>query len=511
MIRSLRLTSVLAPLFALSCGDGDLAPNAPAARAPHVLALSTYEASIGSVVDIHGRDFGDPGEGTTTLRFNGRFVSTDGTSLPVNFEVSPKRVDASTLRWTSFGPYNNPFGSRGNEIGTFEGTIAGKYTNAAGESVEDEEPLPVFFAVKPSIIVHELQPLSASCNGAAKRALGGASYRLRVEAAGFEATSFTYTLAIPALKMPPVSVRHVADGRFDSVGERGDFTMPAVPEDMQSYQAIVTIEARDTEGNIHGSTFAIGVHRPIEIYYNGNVEVAEVYPPVPVSACIPGGDTGRNVEYQETMEETRSRSYELSWNDSWVASHTVSTGSSETIGLHETNGVGFSTTDEENWNWSLGAEIEGSFGLSKLVSLGLKVSGSIGGGGSHSTNNSTSRETGIDTSQTTTDTEEASTSIGGENGGGIAWQVSSSNSISRGFGGKVVPRTFGVFYRQTLRLMRRASIVTYNQCGAANVVGDVDFSDWAWSPDLATGSDCPPLPVSNLPEAQCLIPPCAGE
>jgi hypothetical protein len=511
MKRSLRVFGLCLPFAFAACGDGDLAPSAPPVRAPHVLALSTYEASVGSVIDVHGRDFGDPGEGTTSLRFNGRFVAEDGSSMPVNFEVTPKRVDASTVRWTSFGPYNNPFGVRGNEIGRFEGTIAGKYTNAAGESFEDQEPLPLYFAVKPSIIVHELQPLSASCNGAAKRALGGASYRLRVEAAGFDPASYTYTLAIPALKMPPVAVRHGADGRFDSVGDRGDFTMPAIPEDMQSYQAIISIEAKDTLGNNHQSTFAIGVHRPIEIYYNGNVEVAEVYAPVPVSACIPGGDTGRTVEYQESMEETRNRSYELNWNDSWVASHTVSTGSSETIGLHETNGVGYSTTDEENWNWSLGAEIEGSFGLSKLVSLGLKVSGSVGGGGSHSNQSSTSRETGIDTSQTTTDTEEASMSVGGENGGGIAWEVSSSNTIARGFGGKVVARTFGVFYRQTLRLMRRASIVTYNQCGAANVVGDVDFSDWAWSPDLATGSDCPPLPVSNLPVAQCLIPPCAGE
>jgi hypothetical protein len=311
--------------------------------------------------------------------------------------------------------------------------------------------------------------------------------------------------------MGPIAMRHLASGQFDSVGERGDFTMPPVPEDRQSYQAIITVEARAESGEFYASSFAVGVHRPIEIFYNGAVDVAEVFAPVPVSACIPGGETGRMVEYGETMEETRNRGYEVNWNESWLASHTVSVGSSETIGLSETNGVGFSTTDEENWNWSLGSEIEGSFGISKLISLGLKVSGSVGGGGSHSTNSSTNRETEVNSSETTTDTEEASTSVGGENGGGFSWQVSSTNSITRGFGGRVLPGQYGVFYRQTLRLMRRASIVTYNQCGAATVVGDVDFSDWAWSPDLAIAEACPPLPVSNLPAQQCLIPPCAGE
>lgn len=499
-------------LFLLaSCGGSDALPETKDARAPHVLALSTYAASVGSFVDVHATGVRDPSDGRTTLHFVGRFTTTDGASMPVDFEAAPKRVDASTMRWTSFGPYRNPFGVQGNEIGSFEGTIAARLTNAEGVSNEDPDPLPVEFEVKPSIIVHELQPLSASCSGAAMRGLGGASYRLRVEAAGFSPAAFTYTLALPAESIAPIAVRHLAQGRFDSVGERGDFTMPSVPEGMQSYQAILSVEARDDAGKHFQSTFAIGVHRPIEIYYNGNVDVAEVFPPVPVSACIPGGEAGRSVEYSESQEETRNRSYEVNWNESWLASHTVSSGSSETIGLSQTNGVGFSTTDEENWNWSLGAEVEGSFGLSKLVSLGLKVNGSVGGGGSHSNNSSTNHEDQVSSSETTTDTEEASEQVGGQNGGGFTWQVTSSDSTTRGFSGNVIAKTYGVFYRQTLRLMRRASIVTYNQCGAANVVGEVDFSDWAWSPDLALGSDCPPLPQSNLPAAQCLIPPCAGE
>ena len=93
----------------------------------------------------------------------------------------------------------------------------------------------------------------------------------------------------------------------------------------------------------------------------------------------------------------------------------------------------------------------------------------------------------------------------------IAWDVSSSQSIARGFDGHVIANTFGVFYRQTIRLTRRAAMVAYNQCGVAEVVGDVDFTDWAWSPDLALGDSCPPLPASNLPPAACYVPPCTGQ
>ena len=99
----------------------------------------------------------------------------------------------------------------------------------------------------------------------------------------------------------------------------------------------------------------------------------------------------------------------------------------------------------------------------------------------------------------------------GQVGGGFSWQVSSTQSISKTFGGTVIAGTFGVFYRQTIRMMRRAAVVTYNQCGSASVVANVDFADWTWAPDLALGDRCPPLPQSNLPPAQCTLDPCGGQ
>jgi hypothetical protein len=87
-------------------------------------------------------------------------------------------------------------------------------------------------------------------------------------------------------------------------------------------------------------------------------------------------------------------------------------------------------------------------------------------------------------------------------------EVSSSTSDTRSFSAYVPAHEFGVFYRQTTRLLRQGLIVTYNLCGEPTVVGQANFSDWAWAPDLATTPACPPLPPSNLPAAACYVPPC---
>jgi hypothetical protein len=274
---------------------------------------------------------------------------------------------------------------------------------------------------------------------------------------------------------------------------------------------VLSIEARADSGETYRSIFGFQVHRPLEVFYNGNVQIAEVFAPTPVSGCIPGGDAGRDVDYGESQTETRSKGYNLSWNQSWLSSRTVSVGSEQTIGLNEQNGVGFSTTDGEKFNWSLGAEVTGSVSLFKMVELGVGFTAGIGGERSHEVSTSANRTTGIDASTTTTESDSVTEQNSNDLGEGFDWEVSSSESIARGFGGMVLPRSYGVFYRQTMRLLRRAAVVTYNQCGSASVVAELDFYDWAWSPDLALSAQCPPLPTSNLPDAACYVPPCGAE
>lgn len=494
------------------CGEGaDLTGSFDQGVKPRVLALSTYSASVGTLIEAYGTDFPDAAEGRVSLLFRGHFIAEGGAEAPVEVAAPVRRIDRSTLRWTSFGPYRNPLSPTGGQVGRFVGTVAARVVTADGAIIDQDEPRAIELEVTPSILVHEFQPLSATCAGGVLRALGGAAYRLRVETVGFEAAAITYNLSIPGSSAPSVSVRKVARGRFDQVGDRGDFRLPPVPDGIPSYAAIVNVQARDAEGRLRQTAFGITVHRPLEVYYNGNVQVAEVLAPAPVSGCIPGGLNGRDVSYTEAQSESRSRSYELAWNQSWLSSHTVSAGSESTVGLSETNGVGFATTDGQTFRWSLGTEVSGSFGLDKLVSMGMSVKSEVGQDRSRSVEESVSRETGVNASSTTTETEELSRAQGGQEGESFGWTVSSEQHISRGFGGHVIANSYGVFYRQTLRLARRAALVAYNQCGVAEIVGELDFTDWTWSPDLALGPGCPPLPESNLPAARCYLSPCGNE
>lgn len=513
MTRPARTVALALTLPVLACGQDPILPSdtPDVATSPHVLAMSAYGASVGTLVEVYGENFVGGDRAVANLLFEGHFLYNDGTVEPVNTIQDARIIDASTLRWTSYGPYANPFTPDGIGIGTFEGTVAAQIVEADGTTRSDPQPIDIRFDVKPSLLVKGFQPLSATCNGNVLRGIGGAAYRVEVEAIGFEPETITYTLAAPAALDAPISVRHLVNSRVDSVGDRGNFFLPEVPNDLPSYGAILTAQARDADGKIYQNAFAFTVHRPLAVFYNGNIDVGEVLAPTPVSGCIPGGVNGRQVQYTESQAETRSRDYAVSWNESWLASHTVESGSSETVGLSERNGVGFSTTDGQSFNWSLGGEVGGTFGLDKLVSLGVKTSAEVGGERSRQTQNSVNRETGINASSTTTETESVSQSAGGNQGEQFAWSVSSSQVISQGFGGQVIAGTFGVFYRQTLRLTRRAALVAYNQCGYATVVGEVDFTDWTWSPDLAIGNTCPPLPVSNLPAAQCYSPPCIGQ
>lgn len=511
MRRIIIIFQVFIALAALACGgEAELGPPPDAAPVAEILALSTYSASLGTLVEVYGSDFPEPTEGTLELEFRGVFRRADGIEERVAFEDRARFVDPATARWTGFGPFSNPFSPSG-QLGHFLGEVSARIQRPDGSRTESSPPLEIDFEVLPSLVVRDFQPLSASCNGPVQRALGGAAYRLQVEAIGFQPVLYTYTLSTPSVASGRVSLRQLASGALDTVGQRGDLVLPQVPAELPSYGAVVSVEGRAATGEVYRGAFGIQVHRPLEVFYNGNVTVSQVLAPTPVSGCIPGGEAGRDVDYNESQSETRSRGYDLNWNQSWLSSRTVSTGTSQTVGLSEQNGVGFSTTNGESFNWSLGAEVTGSVSIMKLVELGVGFTAGVGGDRSQSVSQSTSRTSGIDVSSTTTDSDSVTEGNSGGVGGGFSWQTSSSETIGRGFGGMVLPRTYGVFYRQAMRLLRRAAVVTYNQCGAGSVVAELDFYDWTWSPDLAMAPECPPLPASNLPPASCYVPPCGGE
>ena len=150
-----------------------------------------------------------------------------------------------------------------------------------------------------------------------------------------------------------------------------------------SYIATVLITVEDFEGNTAETALPFKVVRPIEIKHFGKYELAERYEPVPVTGCIPGA-VGNNVQYSESVSETRQNSVAITISNSWSNSNSFSetTGQSEgisvgetqstvrssslseseTFGETETNSntesdatnISYNTTDGEIWSWSLG-------------------------------------------------------------------------------------------------------------------------------------------------------------
>ena len=155
-----------------------------------------------------------------------------------------------------------------------------------------------------------------------------------------------------------------------------------VPEELQSYISGVRIVAYDDEGGSVETALPIGVHRPMEVIYDGRFEIAERYEPVPVSGCIPGSIDSR-VSYEERVSESRQQSVSMTISTNWRQgqSNSVSQNTSEGISIgesrsqrrgeslseseslqegyglsyneNESNSVGYSSSDGESWSWDL--------------------------------------------------------------------------------------------------------------------------------------------------------------
>jgi hypothetical protein len=535
---------------------------------PHVAALSTYSASLGTPVDVIIANPPDATARKFELIFQGTFKRADGKDEKVTLSQPTARTEAGLIRWTSFGPFTNPFSAKDPDIGTFTGTVGVKVTQEDGTEVNDEDPLPISFEVKPSIIITELQPKEASCGAPAQRLIGGMGYKLKATTIGFKATSIEYAIKIPGT-VPDVNGRPVMD--VDSSGQpkyrttnlvidptippsnesKQAFVLPPVPEAVPSYGVVFAVIAKDAEGKKIASTFGMKASRPIELSYDGRYELAQVYAPKPVSSCIPGGQSGRNVDYSEAQQETRTRSLQITLSKNWLKSdqNNWSTSDGKTVETSKSNTDGYSNTKETANSFSFTQNHSDTTGVSFTSSTGetVGVEGKVGfkpfGLGAEvgvrgekrwdrSSTNSSSSTDGWSKTNTSTESNAATTSHstattdstavtktdtkggsqsedkGGAEANSDHWEVSSSDTIQRGFSASVIAGTYGVFYRQLARYTQKAFVMVYDMCGEGQVVGDVTMQDYVWAPDLALSKTCPPLPQSNFPQAQCFLPPC---
>ena len=383
-----------ATVLATSIGCTDSTEPATTEGGPQVLALSTYAASVGAPIDVYAAGVPATDLGRVQLHFQGVFEGEGSGSRPVDLAVAARRIDAGTLRWTTFGPFGNPFTPTDPDVGVFRGTVRAEIVTSGAVAATGGPPLPIAFRVLPSIVIEDLQPVSASCEAPATRIFGGFGYRLRARAIGFRAKTIRYRFTVPATKddaqgrahllpdqagkpaMVTRNIVHTPASDVDTIDKGEALLFPNIPEELAAYNAFVEIEATGAAGEAYASRFAIAASRPVEFVYDGSYQLAEIRAAVPVSACIPGGATGRTVQYTESQTETRARSLTIVLSESWMRS--LSSATSNTWSTSDGRSVSRSRTDTSGWAYSSGTSTTNGTSSSNAFTIGYQEGESSG-------------------------------------------------------------------------------------------------------------------------------------
>lgn len=355
--------AVLAMSWASSCAPitGSSVPPKTRTGTAHFAALSTYSATLGTPIYGYGTNFPQREDGRLQLAFNGTFYRADGKSFPVHTAVDVKVNTGSELIWDNYGPYGHPFTLRGDDPGTFRGTAGVQTVTKDGTTLTDPSPRMIEFTVLPSLIVRGFTPLTTRCEDQVRRAFGGLPYILAIQSMGFQLNSVNYTVSAPEAGIGDTPLQHTGNTTgTDAVL----LQIPQVPANLHAYTLVTRIVAQDEHGKTHELSFGVAVHRPIEVIYTGETSVAEIYTPVVVSGCIPGGDNNSMVSYSENKSETRTRTVQFNWNQGWVRSHSVT--NSATIGTTQGFSVttGMSVTNSQSQSNTNGWSITNGFNVS---------------------------------------------------------------------------------------------------------------------------------------------------
>ncbi len=620
-LRSAPVTLLL--LSSLTWGCADPAPeNTSVTR---INGISSSSLVIGQTVEVYMQGLEGEEDADYRLLFEGRYFTDDGRSEDVMIsqqliydgQQSDGQSEVTVLRLSRFGPFANPF-TPSNRPGRFIGAMTLYATHHDGSLVQQADTTPVELEVRPSIIIEEFRPLFTECGHPALRALPGLAYRLSVRAVGINAQTFKYTVGRVNDQEGVTTFSHEYNTptETDVLGEDEAIIFNAIPGEEQFYATGIRIIAEDTDGNIVETALPFSVHRPIEVIHSGKREIAERYPPVPVSSCMPGG-IGTRVNYSESRKEFRQQSVSVTLRNEWTLSNgltrntewqegiregsstrqsmgTRSTEDSRTeeaygldYGNSERNQMNFETSDGESWNWSqnedesntdyasrldteygegrwsgtVGAKAEGSIpGFTKATgsvstTTGVRAGSSLGFDAGSSRTDSSGRGFGMGSERSesvgygSTVTDRRSERIGGtyslsrsnradfenETSRDMSrtWDFSESTALSdvsstgmteaeqrtwsdsladesvRSFSALIPNARVGIFYRQTTRWIRRATVRTYDQCGLAHDVGELQFNEFSWAPEMSLGDSCVPPPESSF-EGNCLIQPCGG-
>ena len=236
--------------------------------------------------------------------------------------------------------------------------------------------------------------------------------------------------------------------------------------------------------------------------------------------------TGETVARSDTGTYERSQTQSSNWSaeaNGGVNFVIYSIGGGGSYGQGTTNGSreSFSTTSSQQARSDRGVSAQSSrtssrsFGSTTTDSRGGTVTGAYALSRAQTMTNSEGETVTVSEGRTLELGGGASRSSTITEGETEAYQQtftqSQTSTSLTSYDGYIPRGRFGVFYRQTTRLVRSTFVRSYDLCGVSSIMGEVQLSEWTWAPDLATSETCPPFPESNLPPAQCLIEPCGAQ
>ncbi len=475
---------ILGLALVMGCG-GDLPndhsplPQREVAQ-PMLRTVAPSAIRAGDTLTILGQDFADPSMGETRLTLEGEFLTTSGKSTQVNLEITPQFENQGMLTWT-FGP-NIPFSvdEETEDTGIFRGIIKAINVGKDGQVKFAAQAMGVELQVLPSIIIRQLRPQESGCSTGVTETIDDTPMMIELTTVGLK----------EGTEVAPL--RYIYTFMKENFQFSGylsnELTMD--PESLFPAEGPVQVVDDVTDGAT--STLGSGMPRDVYVYQNANTSnlatmvhgLDNLLPLTALSTtALPAAsdytDTMITVVAIDSAGQEASRQIPLRI---WTPVEVSYDGNSRVARSYDPVPVSGCIPGGD-----IGRDVTYAEATEELRLRSFTVKNNQGVEGS----------VGFDVKLA-----KFSTKLFTEFGFEVSAAVSSKEEKDLAITGFILPRQFAVFYRQTLQLERVAKLVSHGPCGNTRSMGTVVVTDWVWSPDLAKGTSCPPLPPSNLPDGE---------
>lgn len=462
------LTALVASLILSSCGGTEedyIEPPPPAPtwenKKPLVMVASPGSLAVGEKLTILGQDFLDKGHGNVVVRFKGTFFNSEGETNAVDYQAIPEILNSGKLRWNLWP--NVVFDRTGDHLGRFVGHVIVLNQGNDG-SQKFSEPFPFSLDIKPSIIPRAARPTTGACSSVISDTLEGQPMMFVAEVIGLRPASqdnpitfywsfmaeqwkvtFTYNTLNPSSVAPKTGSVMLEDkitsGTVSSIADGGDRNfLLKVGSDLIGSTGLKELRT--------GAIPAEGNNMPITV----NV------------AAVDSSGKQAKISIKVVIYHKADLVYDgVSVLAERFAPQMVSDcmpggDIGRDVNYHEATSESRARTMSFNWNVSAGGSVNpGAFlpgSWNNPWALGINFSVGFG----------------VNVNE----------------------HASSDQSHSLSINGHLLPGEYGAFYRQTSKVYRIGQLMGFTACGQAVKLGEAILTDWMWTPDLATGYNCPP-------------------